>query len=352
MTMPPRKFKDISDCRAEIEAYARTLESGTDDNDEDQRASASTQRYKQDLRWFDHWLDEHDVDSAFDLTSRQAMKVGKSLSNQYNGTTPRYRWDRIYAMYDHFVALEDIDRNPLERWNGQKKSLWGMSKSTEQEKQLEEGETYPVDEEDVRAMEENVGRNRIRDQLLIRLLWHTGMRRGEASGVTLDMLDEEAREITLPGSVTKNGNERVVVWQPNLDGLLHKWLHRGYRDDYLGGRDHDHLFVGERGAPLSAEAINEVVIRAADNTGINRKTYADANAPKPEDGSEAAPNRWLISSHNIRHGLGSYLVHETDMGLYEVSRYLGHQSVDVTEQTYIEHDPRSGTDDAHKFGPE
>lgn len=350
--MPSRKFKPVEDCREEIREYVAELEVGTDDDDSDQRASASTKRYKQDVRWFDHWLDEQGIDCAFDLTPRQANKLGRDLSNQYNGTTPRYRWDRIYAMFDHFVALEDIDRNPLKRWDNNKKEKWGMSKSTEQSKQLEDDETYAVDSHDIRAMEENVGRNRVRDQLLIRLLWHTGMRRGEASEVTLDMLDEDAREITLPSSVTKNNRERVVAWQPNLDGLLHKWLHRGYREDYLGGRDHDHLFVGERGAPLSAEAINEIVIRSADNAGINRKTYADANAPEPDDGSEPEPNRWLISSHNIRHGLGSYLVHETEMGLYEVSRYLGHQSVDVTEQTYIEYNPRAGTGDAHKFAPE
>ncbi|MFD1646682.1 tyrosine-type recombinase/integrase [Haloarchaeobius litoreus] len=346
----PRGFKDIEECRPEIKAYAKTLESGTDDNDEDQRATASTKRYKQDVRWFDHWLDEHNIDSAYDVTSEQALEIGEELTDQYNGTTPRYRWDRIYAMYDHFVALEKIDRNPLERWNGDKKSLWGMSKSTEQSKQLGDDEDYAVDAEDVRAMEENVGRNRVRDQLLIRLLWHTGMRRGEAEAVTLEMMDEDEREIHLPSSVTKNGKDRIVAWQPNLDGLLRQWI-GGLRDDYLGGRDHDHLFVGERGAPLSAEAINEIVIRAADNAGINRQTYADANAVEPEDGSEPEPNRWLISSHNIRHGLGSHLVHETPMSLYEVSRYLGHQSVEVTEQTYIEYDPRAGVDEAHEFVP-
>lgn len=347
----PRRYKPVEDCREEIQEYVEELEVGTDDDDEDQRASNSTQRYRQDVRWFDEWLDDQGIESAYDVDVRDANKLGRALSQQFNGTTPRYRWDRIYAMFDYFRSLGLIEENPLERWNDKKAEKWGMTKRTEQDKQLEDDETYAVSAEEVRAMEENVGRNRVRDQLLIRLLWHTGMRRGEAAAVTLDMLDEDAREIHLPSRVTKNSKDRVVAWQPNADGLLRQWL-GGVRDDYLGGRDHDHLFVGERGAPLSAEAINEIVIRAADNAGINRKTYADANAAVPEDGSDPSPNRWLISSHNIRHGLGSYLVHETDMGLYEVSRYLGHQSVDVTESTYIEYDPRAGTDDAHEFAPE
>ncbi|MDX5987794.1 MULTISPECIES: tyrosine-type recombinase/integrase [Haloferax] len=255
-------------------------------------------------------------------------------------------------MYDYFVSLDLVDSNPLDRWNDRKTEKWGMTKTTEQSKRLEDGERYAVDQADVREMEQHVGRNRVRDQLLIRLLWHTGMRRGEASEVSLEMLNRDAREIELPGSITKNSRERVVAWQPNLDGLMQKWLDGGYRDDYLGGEDHNHLFVGERGAPLSPEAINDIVIRAADNAGINRRLYADANAPEPEDGGAKEANRWLISSHNIRHGLGSYLVHETDAGLYEVSRYLGHRSVDVTESIYVEYNPRAGTDAAHDFGPE
>lgn len=350
--MPPRRFKPIEECRDEIVDYVDELETGTDNNDPDQRQSKSTQRYKQDVRWYDHWLDEEGIESAFDVGPKDTNRLGRALSNQYNGTTPRYRWDRILSMYDYFVSLEIMDRNPLDRWNDQKSEKWGMTKSTEQSKRLEDGETYAVDQEDVRAMEKHAGRNRIRNQLIIRCLWHTGMRRQEASRVTVDMLDRDAREIALPGSITKNKKPRVVAWQPNLDGLLHKWLDGGYRDDYLGGNDHDNLFIGERGAPLSPEAINELVREAAERAGINRKLYADANAAQPEDGSDPEPNRWLISSHNIRHGLGSYLIHKTDAGLYQVSRYLGHQSVDVTEQTYIEYNPRAGTDDAHDFGPE
>lgn len=349
--MPPR-YKSVEDCRPEIVDYIEELEVGTDDGDDDMRQSVSTRRYKQDLRWFDDWLDGKDIDSAFDVTPADANRIGRSLANQFNGTTPRYRWDQIYAMYEFFVAMDLMTSNPLDRWDSRKKEKWGMTKTTEQSKRLEDGERYAVSQEEIRMMEQNVGRNRLRDQLIIRLLWHTAMRRGEASDVTVDMLDRDAREIALPGSITKNRKPRVVVWQPNLDGLMDKWLDGGYRDEYLGGENHEYLFVGERGAPLSADAINEVVINAACRAGINRKLYRDANAPEPEDGEEPEANRWKISAQSVRHGAASILVHETEMGLYEVSKYLGHSSVDITEPTYVEYDPRAGTDDAHTYGVE
>lgn len=348
--MPPR-YKPMEECRPELIDYAEELAVGTDDNDSDMRQSNSTKRYEQDLRWFDGWLDENGIESPLNLTPPKASRVGRSLSQQFNGTTPRYRWDRVFALYEYFVAMGMIGTNPLEKWDSRKTEKWGMTKTSEQSKRLNDGERYALSQEEVRSIEDNVGRNRLRNQLLIRCLWHTAMRRGEASLVTVDMLDRSAREILLPGSVTKSGKPRVVVWQPSLDGMLTKWLDNGLRETYLGGETHDHLFVGERGAPLSAGAINDVVVESACRAGINRKLYRDANAAAPDnEDEEPLANRWKITAHSVRHGAASTLVHDTDMGLYEVSKYLDHSSVDITEQTYVEYDPRAGTDDAHRFG--
>jgi len=55
--MPPR-YKDISECRSEIKDYAGQLDSGTHNADPELRDEDSTRRYKQDLRWYDHWLDD------------------------------------------------------------------------------------------------------------------------------------------------------------------------------------------------------------------------------------------------------------------------------------------------------
>lgn len=347
--MPPR-YKPIEDCRSEIEQYSGQLDTGTDDDNPDLRSTGSTNRYKQDLRWYDHWLDDAEVDSPADVTPAQANEVGQVLSKEFNGTTDLYRWDRIYAFHDWLVRMDLAESNPFERWNEDKDEKFGFTKRSEQSSQLEDGEQYAVSQEEIRVMEENVGRNRVRDQLVIRLLWHTGLRRGEASGLTLSDVDRDEREITIRESVAKNGKERVVAYQQSLDGLLREWLDHGYRDEKAATAEHTRLFVGERGAPLSGDRINKIAIEAADEAGINRKIYADANAPVDEDGNPI-PNRWLISAHNIRHGFGTYLVNETDAGLWEVSKAMGHSSVKITERIYVEDDPRAGLDHLHKYGP-
>lgn len=348
----PRRYKPIEECRPEISDYADELAFGTDDDDTDKRQSNSTKRYEQDLRWFDAWLDAEDIDSAHDVTPAEANRLGRALSTEFSGTTGRYRWDRIYKMYTYFTKMQHIDENPLETWNDSKTERWGLTKTTAQSRQSEEGnEGYAVSQEEVRMMEENVGRNRVRDQLLIRLLYQSAMRRGEAEALTLDMMDRNRREITIPASVAKNDKSRVVVWQPNLDGLLQKWLDRGYRDEYLAGGDHNHLFIGERGAPLSADAINDIVVNAADRAGINEKTHADANAPLPEDGSDPEPNRWKITAHSLRKGAATAMI-QTDADLLSVSTYLGHSDPSVTQTRYLSYDPRAGVNDGHQFGPE
>jgi integrase/recombinase XerD len=296
-------------------------------------------------------MDEQDIESPTDLSTAEANRLGRMVSNEFSGTTGRYRWDRIYAFYDWLITMDITEKNPLERWNKTKAEKWGLSKSTEQEHHVGEEETYAITQEQVRQMESNVGRNRVRDQLIIRLLWQTGMRRKEASLLELSDLDREKREITLRSTKTKNGNKRVVAYQDSLEQLLAEWLDYGLRKEMAAGKEHEYLLVGQTGVRLQPDRINQIVRDAAIEAGINRRLYADANAATNENG-EKEKNRWLITAHNIRHGYGSHLVNNTDAGLWEVSQQMGHSSVSITESTYVEDDPRAGIDHSHQYGPE
>lgn len=112
--MPPRRFRDIDECRNETIDSVEELKGGTDDNDSNVRQSSSTQRYERDVGGY-HWPDERGVESAFDATPAEANQLGRALSKQYNGATPRYRWNRIYAAYDSFVSLGLMART---LWSG------------------------------------------------------------------------------------------------------------------------------------------------------------------------------------------------------------------------------------------
>lgn len=395
-------------CRPEIIDYKDDLQSGTNDDDPDMRSEVSKKRYEQDLRWFDEWLDnpisrpdvarfaESDdgedesedtdetdeiltrprIESALDVTVADGNRLGRAISHEFNGTTSRYRWDRIIAMYEYFVGMNMLDENPLSRWNEKKVEKWGMSKNTAQSRNLDSDESYATSQSDIRSMEENVGRNRFRDQCIIRMMWQTGLRRGEQSGLVIGDIDRDTRTIHVRSENAKNGEERYVGYDKSLDGLLGMWLDGGYRDEMLGtvavGDDdkeerndedvpHDRVFVGERGAPLSGGRINDIIIEAADRAGINRKMYGDANAPIDPETRKPKKNRWKITAHNVRHGYGSYMINEApeavdgedgEARLWEVSKLMGHSSVQVTESIYVEHDPKAGLSYALSHGPE
>jgi len=185
--VPPR-YKSVEECRSEIGRYLGQLETGTDDDNPELRNTKSTTRYKQDLRWYDHWLDDAEVDSPADVTAAQSNEVGQTLAREFNGTTDLYRWDRIYAFHDWLVRMELAESNPFEKWNKDKDERFGFTKTSEQSSRLKEGEQYAVSQEEIRVMEENVGRNRVRDQLVIRLLWQTGLRREKHQDWRLMML--------------------------------------------------------------------------------------------------------------------------------------------------------------------
>lgn len=337
----PRRYKELSECRDLIQDYCQELQDGTSDDDVNMRDSASTRRYLQDLRWFDGWLDDHGIDSPVEVKTRDGGKIMSSLVEQFNGTTGRYRWDQIFAFYQWMVVMDIVEKNPLEYHNRKKKNR-GLSKHSQQSQEMGDDENYAVSQEEVRLMEKHVGKPKNRNRLLIRLMYQTGMRRSEVSELTLDDIDRDKREITISSEVSKNDKMRVVAYQRSLDVLLSDWLDNGHRDQWLAGQEMNYLFISTHGNQLAPESINEVVRKAAINADINRKL--DYN---PANGG----SRWKITSHSLRHGFGHFMVHNTDSSLYEVSKIMGHSSVQITESTYLDHEPDAGVEVHHKYGP-
>lgn len=337
-----KQYTPVEDVHDLLRRYIESLERGSDDDDDNLRNTASAGRYATDIRWYHDWLADQDL-TPYSITTADAEHLGTVLADEFNGSTPRNRWKRIHACHDYVVKLGERDTNPLDAWDDDVRQEFGMTHTSAQEKHLEDDEQYAVSAEEVRQMEEHVSTEPMRDALLIRLLWQTGIRKGEAVGIKHEShIDMDAREITLPAQNTKTNQERVVAYQPSLDGLIRKWMYDGYRDRYAVAQDSPYLFVSRRSPQMSTDAVTDVVVEAAKDAGINRELYTDA-----QGGS-----RWKVTPHAIRHGYGHYMVHETDASLFEVSKAMGHASVQVTQRRYVGHEPEAGTDAMHRYGPE
>lgn len=335
----PLRRIDSSDCDPELRTFIRELRANADDDDPELRSTNSVDRYEQDIRWFQAWLWDSELE-ATSVDEEDARRLGLDIGDAFNGTTPANRWRTIFTFYDDMDRSGTVEQNPLSTWDPVKKKKFGFSNTTEQERHLDGEETYAVSQEEVRQMEEN--RQKIRDQLIIRMLWQTGLRRGELSELEIDDVDRDAREVEVRAEVAKGDKGRVVPYQPNLDGLLNEWLDYGGRSQYRDSEESDYLLVGERGPQLSADRIKDIVVEAACDAEINRVLYQDS----------MGRDRWKITPHSLRHGYGSYLANQTDAGIYAISNLLGHSSVKITEEIYVEDDERAGVEVGHRYGPE
>lgn len=151
----------------------------------------------------------------------------------------------------------------------------------------------------------------LRDRALFRLLYATGMRVGEITGLVRDQLDLDEAEIRVRG---KGDKERVVLVGERALGALEAYL--------AGGRPHlatagsDRVFVNRDGGQLSVRSVERLVRKYARAVGID----------KP------------LTPHTLRHTFATHLL-EGGADLRVVQELLGHASLSTTQiYTHVSQD--------------
>lgn len=146
-----------------------------------------------------------------------------------------------------------------------------------------------------------------RDLTIIQLLIDTGMRLGETLLIKVEDVDMKRCSIFLPADNTKGKKSRMVFFSEEMEKVLRQWLR--YKDRY---RNSDYLFCTNEGKPLNVS-----------NFEVNFRQYA-----KRIDLKNAHP-------HMLRNNFAKrFLMDGGD--IYTLSRILGHSSVTVTEQAYLD----------------
>jgi integrase/recombinase XerD len=148
-----------------------------------------------------------------------------------------------------------------------------------------------------------------RDYLVIMLILDTGMRLGECLKLTSDEIDMDERAITIPADLTKGRKSRCVFFSQKTARDLRSWLR--FKDRYSGTK---YLFpVKSSGLPVKLATFEANFRRYLTRTGIK----ADA------------------SPHTLRNNFAKRCL-MNGMDIYTLSRILGHSSVKVTEQAYLD----------------
>ena len=163
-----------------------------------------------------------------------------------------------------------------------------------------------------------------RDYIIILLVFDTGMRIGET--LSIDMitdLDTENRAITLKAENTKGKTTRTVFFSVKMREELRRWIK--FKDRYVESR---YLFpVQLRDKPLLVNNFEKNYKKYCERAGIEE-----------------------CSPHGLRNNFAKrFLMSGGD--IYTLSRILGHSSVTVTEQCYLDLDDEDIRKNYQRYSP-
>ena len=177
----------------------------------------------------------------------------------------------------------------------------------------------------------------LRDRALLELLYATGARVSEATGLNLEDLAYDEGLLRVVG---KGDKERIVPLGRSAQGALAAWLEPKGRGALLasGGlrADQRAVFLNQRGRRLTRQGAHLVVQRRARAAGIERE----------------------VSPHVLRHSCATHMLRRgADVRI--VQELLGHASVATTQlytkvtndhllRAYAQAHPRAGGASKHR----
>ena len=146
----------------------------------------------------------------------------------------------------------------------------------------------------------------LRNRLLLEILYGTGARVSEVAGLTLGMIDQQARIITITG---KGNKTRIVPYGQYAADALAVYLNDA-RPGLLAKADtvHDKLFVNQRGQALTTSGIEYILKQLAKKAGLTQ----------------------VVSAHMFRHTFATDLLNN-GADLRTVQQLLGHSSLSTTQ---------------------
>jgi integrase/recombinase XerD len=144
---------------------------------------------------------------------------------------------------------------------------------------------------------------------MIMLMLDSGMRLGECSTLLVTDLELARKRINLRAEETKGRKDRTVYFSSKTEAVLRRWLQ--CKDRYV---ESDYLFpVKEHGGSIGVGNFETNFKRYIHRAGLNE---------------EYCP-------HCLRNNFAKRCL-MNGMDIYTLSRLLGHSSVTVTEQAYLD----------------
>jgi len=261
-----------------------------------------------------------------DLTRVDSVVVDDWVHHLLNdGYAPRSARTKTYAVsavFNELVTRGFVEENPVEEVD-----VDDLSQTRQEEYHTETNQGEYLSVAEFETLVENAGN--LRDEVMIRLLWQTGVRVAEAADIRLNDIDQENRSIKIrnakSGRYAATGT-RTVYYDRSFELTLTKYLN-GYRTGFVGSVDAEdtgHLLVSSEKYSLHKEYLTAIVAETADEAGIQEVMYTN------QRGQEMR----RVNAHILRK---SYGVHRTKNGMpiAYLSELMGHADISVTQESYL-----------------
>ena len=163
-----------------------------------------------------------------------------------------------------------------------------------------------------------------RDYVMIMLMLDSGMRLGECSTLLVTDLELARKRINLRAEETKGRKDRTVYFSPKTESVLRRWLQ--FKDRYV---ESDYLFpVKEHGGFIGVGNFESNFKKYINRAGLN------------ED----------YCPHCLRNNFAKRCL-MNGMDIFTLSKILGHSSVEVTEQAYLDLTDEDFSKQDHRASP-
>jgi len=323
-------------------------------------AESTIDRYEIDVRDWLEYLSEpgakdydpnelgRDPKDFWDATTADLKRHLTHLleHSDYAPGSVKYRKSSISIFYEAMAEVSADNAQPYELPNTQNPaddvSLgdWQAFSDSRTKKQRESSSSRKIsylNPDEIADLAAAVPNPTVRNELIVKLLYHTGMRRGELANIQLADIDRERRRILVDD--IKNNQQRTAYYPAELDTLLNRWIsvHR----QSLATADSPYLFPTSHSEQINGEYINQIIKQAAENAGLQASVYTDGN--------EYERNK--VTTHTLRHSFAVSCLKQ-GMDTRTIQELLGHSKIETTEvyldivesdleDRYRTHGPRS-----------
>ena len=258
------------------------------------RSPRTVQEYEDDLRMFESFFKNKDSQVSWESVDSDLIRdwLESMMDSGHAATSVNRRLSALRSLFRFALSRHLVEKDPAHVIVGPKNSkpLPAFVREQDMNRLLDGEEMWQDSFEDLRA------------RTIIILLYHTGVRVSELTGMDVSSLDMYDSYIKVRG---KGNKERVVPFGEELKAGLEKYLVA--RESFAGMKDGP-LFVDDRLRRMSPDQVRAIV-----KNNLSKVTTQKKRSP-----------------HVLRHSFATAMLNN-GAGIESVKKLLGHAKISTTE---------------------